>query len=819
MHSIPEIVTMNPAAALDDERPAGEISAEKAELLRHSLQFLSDPSIERDETGWHYLQVVGLDDSLVADTDLYIHWGASSEWTDQEVMPEELLHVEPGKYVVRVRLLVESAGSFGATLYAKHSHSSERLWQGRPSVDDVYFSISLEELADSVADAAKTGRMHQALDGTTLEKAVESYEAFASHVHQSRKSSEHRALGRSLFQFTYEEPELRQQLSEYLSKARQIVATSRVSRERKHATEVIEVLQRLGIGEIVLISPEGPHASAGGLSQVITGLLTALSEGAMQATLISPLYDLENGKKHSSAEELIRRGVPFDGKRLPLKPIGDIFVRFGPTRDVNDGSRIRFAQRVPVKVYLAEGKNIRLILLHHRRLSDALYRGVWADEQIRRSVFLSQGALEVMSRPEFGVTPHMVISNDWMTGLVPALMQSDPRYRENPILRDAETIHIIHNGGRGYQGKFNTVQYSEDLFPLLGLPGHHYFGISDPIERNCFNFTAAAVFHVRQAILTVSTPYAKELLTPGGGEGLESLYRRRRRVLFGISNGIDRYAIRKGIWERGLQARGEERRATAFRDSLYVQRLPALKQSLKDVTQGKYGLEQRPGAILICLVGRLAEQKGIKLLTEEAIEGDTVLSYILRSAPETQLLICGPRTENDSAFDLLSKHTRALSRAFPGRIATSFEFIPHLEALEITAGSDLFLMPSRYEPGGISQLEALAVGTPVVARNVGGLQATLKDLSDSGGNAFLFERYTAQELMRAVERAVGGLRNPEIRYRTVREAAQAQNDWSDRMPSYLALFRFIAGVSDPFHPYPYLRNELDIVESIRASRT
>jgi len=793
----------------DLERLARELH----EILVASFKPQTKPTVRKEGDCWIYSQEFFLADSLIQDCDVFVFWGEAS-WILQEAREREITKVAPGIWKVEVGLAVEVAGSFGATLCIKHVKSSELIWQGRPIVDDARFVITDEEIAsnsDSYSASLALTRREEA-----LVESVYSYVSFSRELARLEKLTTN--LSRELFRLVSVHPGLRQRLSDYVSQAEEILRTSRSPKDRKLATLLLSVLDRIGIGEIVLVSPEGPHASAGGLSQVMGGLIRALSESSIQTTLISPLYELENGKRHVAATDLIRDGIVVDGQRLQLREYGEIMVRFEATKDIATGGVRRFAELRPVRIYCAEGKSVRLIFLRHRRLADKLYRNVWADEQVRRALFLAQGALEIMREPKFGVVPHLVITNDWVTGLVPALMQVHPRYSEDPRLKDVATVHVIHNGGQGYQGRFATDQFGEDIFPLFGVAAEHYFGLSDPQERQLINFTAAALFHVREAILTVSRPYAAELLTNEGGEGLQSLYRRRRRVLFGISNGIDRYGIRKSVWEMGFRARGDEVRAGRFRDALYSGRLPLLKGALKGEIQKRFELAEDPEAVLICLVGRLAEQKGIKLLTDDIGDGECVLSQLLRDYPAVQFLIAGPKSEGDPAFEVLSKYISDLRSRYPGRISSNFEFIPHREAIQIAAASDLFLMPSRYEPGGITQLEALAVGTPVIARNVGGLQATLsnyeKDYSE--GTGFLFQQYKASELMKATRRAIISISDPNERGRLLFNTVAAKNDWSDRFPSYLALFRFIAGVSEPTHRLEYLPNESQLVDSMRA---
>jgi starch synthase len=795
---------------------AAETSKYYAELLRADLAFASDTQIRVVDGVPYFIQSFRLTPQILDDADFYLHWGMKdSQWWSQEIKSKDIKYTGGETFLIEAKILAELPGEYRVTLYAKHAHSSELIWLGAYEADDLSFRILPKKTIASMA--AKKGR--QSLnEKNSLESIIASYESFAGELKRQKRTTSYKAFGREVFQQTSQNAILREKLNEHLAHAKSIIATSSDPKEKKNALEVILLLQRLGIGEIVLVAPEGPHASAGGLSQVITGLLHTLSSRDIHATLISPLYENENGKRHRSADDVIRDGFFLGKEKLQLELAGEVSVKFGGT--FNDGVVSRFPLIVPVEVYLAQKDNLRIFLLRQRRLADSLYRNVWADEQIRRAVFMGRGALEVMSNPEFGITPHLVISNDWMTGLVPALMQVDENYSQNPALKEAQTIHIIHNGGQGYQGRFAATQFGEDLYPLLSLRGTHFLGLSDPHDRAIMNFTAAAVYHVRNAILTVSQPYAEELLTAEGGEGLESLFRRRRRILFGISNGIDRLAIRRIIWELGFLAIRDEKKAYRYRDALWTRRLPALKKVLKTEVQHRFGLNKAPNAPLICLVGRLAEQKGIGLLVGETKEKISVLSSLLKENPDLQILICGPLSEGDPIAKSLEKHLLELTKLYPGRISGSLEFAPHRDALEIAAASDLFLMPSRYEPGGLTQLEALAVGTPVVARNVGGLQATLKDaLKDTEkGNSFLFKEYDPIEFHRVVTKALKIFYSGTEYDRLVLNAAEAEHDWSDRIPSYLALFRFIAGVSEPFRRYSFLADEVLLVEAIRASR-
>jgi starch synthase len=426
-----------------------------------------------------------------------------------------------------------------------------------------------------------------------------------------------------------------------------------------------------------------------------------------------------------------------------------------------------------------------------------------------------------MRDKRFGIHPHIVVTNDWMTGLVPAYLQTDPRYVADPLMKGIETVHIIHNGGRDYQGRISTNFFGEDLFPILGIGPAHFFGLSDPKDRTCLNVTAGALFHVRKGILAVSKPYAAQLLTRDGGEGLEELFRKRRDIVFGISNGIDLDSLRRIFWELGEKARQSLELpavgSSRYHEKRLLKQLPYFKQSLKAVVQKKYGLNVDSHALLLCLISRLAEQKGITLLTDNTDAGISSLEAVLMQSPDVQIFIGGPSNEGDPVVGKLREVVADLKERYPGRVNAEFDFILHKDALEITQASDLFLMPSRYEPGGITQLEALAAGTLVIARNVGGISATLQDYNHETreGNSFLFHDYTSDALYEKVCQAIDIMRPESKRFELMHKAALSQHDWSYRAPKYLALFQYISGVLRPQNIFPHLAKETSIVDAIR----
>ena len=809
---------------------------ELARAVSETLEFIGVPHIQEKLGRVEVAVTFSLAPELVPRTEFWLHWGRYQDplnaWVDEEVLTREIVDNKDGTYTLIKEIVPERLGHFGVTVFARPERCDLKLWLGEPGAGDGKFKI--DTLSATYSEGRKQELRHDlALLKEELRQSLSSFEQFVRTVCDQLKEKRLRNLGKILLELSVEEPSTRGLLSEFYEEAH-----TRFKSEggivRSRLKRVLALLQNIGIGEVVLVAPEGPHAIAGGLAQVVVGLLGSLTKNGIFVTLITPLYEEAQGHKHKSAEELLNSGVQLNGKTVSLERRGEIKIPFGPVNRRGSGELLRFPRLVTAEVYIAEDERSRIIFLRHRRLANQLYANVWSDELLRRALFISRGALEIIRDPSFDVAPHILVTNDWFTGLVPALLKTDPRYASDHRLNSIETVHVIHNCGRDYQGRMLASQFGEDLFPLLGIDGSHYFGISDPENRDFLNMTAAALFHVKKAVLAVSRPYAAQLLSESGGEGLGELFRRRRELVFGISNGIDLNAVRRAYWRLGEGARSALNRPVLlkgnFNDKRFFKRLVQYKQSTKEALQLKYNLADNPSAILISLVGRLTEQKGIELLvgsvsglkavktisSDSSVSGESTLESILKLHPQVQFIIGGPPYKSESAFNELEQEIARLSLRYPGRIRGVFDFIMHQDALEITQGSDLFLMPSRFEPGGITQLEALAAGTLVVARNVGGIAATLKnfDSASGSGTAFLFDDFTSAAFFKAVNRAISTISDRDLHLALIEQAAHAENDWGHRVPKYVALLQYVSGALTREVLFPFLRSRYDELKSI-----
>lgn len=754
------------------ETPIDE-TAENVARLRDNLRVTNATQAKVIENFVEVFASIAIPNTLSLPVTFFAHWGSYDDlapsWRD-----EELSRHEPsanGRTLsLYFRAHVPTSGWYGATFFAQIAGSPERVWIGGGPADDARFFISSD---DSALITSRLALINAAREEARIfiKDSVSNPPDIESAARKLSLIQPNLSLGGLIEEHVSSNPDEEHALTSLLQDCPESIAEA--------------IAQQYGVGEIVFATPEGPQAAAGGLAQVITGLPPLLCQRGIPVSIITPLYRYDNGNKHPDAETTLRHGILLRGHKVIPRYIGTVTVHIGPTYHPGTAWTRRAASTLPFKVYLAQYENLRVFLLANNSIFDRVYQPVYADEQLRRAIAFSRAAIETTMAPHFDIRPSAIISNDWMTACIPSFCALDQRYRNDPILQRCKTIHMIHNGGADYHGRIPCHSRQEDLWPMFNLAPEHFFGFRDPHRGDLLNFTIAASEHATGGVVTVSRPYARQIASPGGGDGLETVLTRRTKSVFGVSNGIDRAQIDAYLSMISGESTELLRQPTT---------LLATKNRAKESIQARYGLSVEPNATLVSFVGRLAEQKGLHLLSGFVNGSDqSTLESIVSSNHDTQILVAGPLTSGDPSSDAIRNTLDYLRVKYPGRVAAAFDYIPHATALEMMFASNLFLMPSRFEPGGITQLEALAAGTLVVGRNVGGISATIENFNPvtGSGNGFLCNDYCPTAFANTTRWALSVIRDQKMRARLVSQAIHAPHSWADRAPTFVAVLQRI----------------------------
>ena len=375
--------------------------------------------------------------------------------------------------------------------------------------------------------------------------------------------------------------------------------------------------------------------------------------------------------------------------------------------------------------------------------------GMGGDEY-ERFAFFSRGVLNAL--PLIPFSPDIIHAHDWQAGMIPALLRI--QYGGLPLYSAIRTVMTIHN--LQYQGIFG-IQEVQDV---LGLPDSAF--TDDKIEHfGSANFLKAGIVYADE-VTTVSPSYAQEIQTIFYGERLDGLLRAKRSHLTGILNGLDTREYNPAHDPR-IKAQ-------------YSAGDLSGKAECKRALQEELGLEVKPDVPIIAMIGRLNSQKGLDLV-------DYVISDIMR---EDLQLVCLGMGE--------SRYVNLFSWAeqnYPGRVAAQFVMDSNL-AHRIYAGTDIFLMPSAFEPCGLSQMIAMRYGTVPVVRETGGLRDTVLSYNrfTGEGNGFSFFNYNAHDMLHVIQRALRYYHEDKAAWRTLMERGmQADFSWTKSSRLYLDLYR------------------------------
>jgi starch synthase len=382
---------------------------------------------------------------------------------------------------------------------------------------------------------------------------------------------------------------------------------------------------------------------------------------------------------------------------------------------------------------------------------DELYgtpQGDYPDND-RRFIFFQRACLEFFKI--FNFKPDVIHCHDWQTGLIPVYLAT--LYKNDAFFKKTKTFFTIHN--LAYQGNFPP-----DTLPTTGLAWEEFH-----LERLEFfgkvSFLKGGIVYA-DVVTTVSERYAQEIQTQEFGCGLEGVLAKRKADLYGIVNGIDL----------------EEWNPETDPDIVARYSLSHLepKQANKAALQKECHLEIKPDVPLFGMISRFADQKGLDILAPLISEFGSKIS--------AQLVLLGTGEERYHALlrTEMAKHPRHLS--------VHILFDPRL-AKRIYAGSDLFLMPSYYEPCGLGQLIAMRYGTVPLVRETGGLADTVADFQPdvAEGNGFVFKEYRMDALRKTFERAIKAFRDEKNWRELVKNAMKSDFSWKASAKKYAALYR------------------------------
>lgn len=369
-------------------------------------------------------------------------------------------------------------------------------------------------------------------------------------------------------------------------------------------------------------------------------------------------------------------------------------------------------------------------------------------DDAERFSFFSRAVLELIAHLD-GYKPDVIHCNDWQTGLIP--LYYNCMYKDRPGYDNIRTVFTIHN--IQYQGVYGMDVLKE----VVGLDQKDFSLIEYDGDAN---FMKAAI-ECCNKVTTVSPTYANEILDPWFSHGLDGILHKNYWKLTGILNGIDVDSYNPNTDPAVQYHYSAARKTNKAKD----------KEALEDM----YGFDHRPDVPIISLISRLVSHKGLDLITAIVDE--------LLNTTEVRFIILG---SGDAAYE---DYFRGVAARHPDKFRLELGFRPSLSR-QIYAGSDLFLMPSKSEPCGLSQMIALRYGTVPIVRETGGLKDTVTDCGDGKGNGFTFKTYNAHDMLWAITRAIDLYYNDKKAWRSlVNRGMKCDNSWAKSADLYIQMYQ------------------------------
>ncbi|MES2471117.1 MAG: glycogen/starch synthase [Patescibacteria group bacterium] len=481
--------------------------------------------------------------------------------------------------------------------------------------------------------------------------------------------------------------------------------------------------------KILFIGSEAaPFAKVGGLASVMYSLPKALSRLGHDARVMIPRYLSIDPTQYELSMVREHLKVPTKNEKGESHLICNVKL-FTPKKDED-----------PVCTYFLENQEY-----YEQRANVYGYM----DDPVRW-LLLCRGALEFLQTSDW--KPDIIVGADWQTGYISNLLRTE--YKNSTVLSKVTSVLAIHN--MYHQGMFDHKFVQEMDYD----DGHSMLPALEDPRLNKINALRRGIMH-SDAIVTVSPNYAKEILTKEYGEMLDELLRERRAVLTGILNGID-----YDLWN----PENDPYVAHHFDKN----NLEARTKNKKEL-QERFRLNVDKDAFIVSIVSRLTRQKGFDLLYP-------IMDTLMRELP-IQFVVLG-----EGEGDLMG-FFHDLETRYAGRVATHLKYDPVLPHI-VLAGTDAVLVPSRFEPCGLTQLEAMRMGAIPIARKTGGIADSVIDYNPNKeiGTGFVFENFDSSSLMIAFIRAFENHRSKKQWQELQKRAMEEDFSWDSSAKKYTEFF-------------------------------
>lgn len=471
-----------------------------------------------------------------------------------------------------------------------------------------------------------------------------------------------------------------------------------------------------------MVAELAPFARSGGLGEAVNSLARFQAASGIPTSIVMPLYDA------------VKATAP------RIEPVGAEFrVQVGPRSEV-----VRLWRLIVDDDHPLADTDVFFIESEEYFSRPYIYGPPGADymDNARRYACFTVAALSALPMIA-GDEPVLVHAHDWHTALAPVYLRTT--FSHDDRFRRVKVVLSVHNAG--FQGHFAPESMTD-----LGLP-MSLFNWRQLEWYGRMNWLKGGLVFA-DAATTVSPTHAHELRTQAGGFGLDGVFVSLRDRFVGIANGIDQH-----LWDPATDPILPSNYST---DNL------AGKIECREALQREMGLRPTDEMPIVAMSARLVSQKGLDLIL-----GDP--AYFAFDAQFAFLGAGEPRYE---------EALKSIANRAPNRIVVETRFNDALEH-RLLAGADMCLMPSQYEPCGLTQMRAQRYGTIPVARRVGGLADTIED----GVTGFLFDDYTPADFTRAVARAIDQFEEPDGWFQMMRNAMQRDFGWEQSAAKYLNVYR------------------------------